>query len=53
MRIIVTKLTDDYHAHLDGRLDVYGVGKTQSEAIGDMVNSYPDAFNVEIQGMRR
>lgn len=47
-RLIVTRRSDDYHVHLEGRLDVWGCGKTEDEAFGDWLRTHRSRLGVEI-----
>lgn len=44
----VDKPGANFHARLESRQGVWGSGKSQSEAIGDLVQSNPDLFNLTI-----
>lgn len=49
MKIVVTKRSDDYHACLDGHPEIWGCGKTQYEAIGNLVSAHGDTFKIEVE----
>lgn len=46
--IVVTKRPDDVHARLADYHGVWGCGKTENEAIGDLVRSNQNLFQLEI-----
>jgi predicted RNase H-like HicB family nuclease len=50
MKIVVTKRTSDYHACVDGLPGVWDCGRTQDEAIGALLRTHPEYFDVEING---
>ena len=52
LKIIVTRRTEDYHACLENQTGIWGSGKTQDEAIGDVVRSHKDTFKIEIEVKR-
>lgn len=47
-RIIVTPRSNDYHAHLAPTPAIWAAGKTPNAAIGDLINTHPEEFGVEI-----
>lgn len=48
IKIAVSKRSDDYHACIDGKPELWGCGRTGAEAIGDMIKSHQKHFNIEI-----
>lgn len=48
MKIIITKRTDHYHAHIEGEPGKWGCGKSIHEAIGDLVTAWSAEFNIEL-----
>lgn len=46
--ILVTKRGDDVHVCLKGEAGVWASGKTADEAIGSLIRSYPERFDIEI-----
>jgi hypothetical protein len=49
MKIVITKRGDDYHACLEGHPEIWGCGKTQNEAIGDLISSHKDTLKIEVE----
>lgn len=49
LEIVVTQRVVDYHAALATDPAVWGCGKTEEEAIGDLVRSHPEVFNVSVK----
>lgn len=49
MKIVVTKRSDDYHACLEINSRIWGCGKTPDEAIGKLITTHADMFNIEIE----
>jgi len=50
MKIIVTRKGDGmYNACLESDPKVWGRGKTENEAIGDLIKSHPDDFKVSVE----
>lgn len=47
--IIVTRRSNDYHAQLEGERGCWGRGSTVDEAIGDLVRSWPELFDITIK----
>lgn len=48
MKILITKRSFDYHACIEGDKTRWGSGKTAEEAIGSLIMSHPDPFNIKI-----
>ncbi len=48
-KIVVTRRSDDYHASISGQSGLWGCGKTESEAIGDLVQSHPEALGITVE----
>ncbi|MBU1179381.1 hypothetical protein KJ885_00365 [Patescibacteria group bacterium] len=48
-KIIIKRRPADYHASLQEKPGVWGCGKTQATAIGDMIMSHPAEFGIEIK----
>lgn len=48
MTIILTERANDWHAHLEGRPDIWGCGRTRNEALGDLMSEWPQYFDVKI-----
>jgi hypothetical protein len=44
-----TTLATDYHACIEGSPQCWGCGKTANEAVGDLVRTHGDKFNLEIK----
>jgi len=42
-----------YHAQIKGKPAFWGRGSTPNEAIGDLVDGYPEQFNVSITYLGR
>ncbi len=52
MKIVVTRRPGDYHACLEGHSEIWGAGKTPSEAIGNVLYGHTDTFSVKKEGGR-
>lgn len=54
-KIVATKRSGDCHACLDGHPEIWGAGRSQYEAIGDLVAHHPEHTGVivETQGSSR
>ena len=48
-KIVITKRTDDYHACIAGHPEIWGCGENYSQAIGDLIRSHREEFNVDIE----
>jgi hypothetical protein len=46
IEIVVTQRTADYHAALASNPKIWGCGQSEEEAIGDLVRSHPEMFDV-------
>lgn len=46
MKIIITKRQDDYHACIDGHPELWGCGRDQDAAVGDLIRAHQEFFNV-------
>jgi hypothetical protein len=51
--IVVTKRTDDYHACIRGHPEIWGCGRNESEAIGDVIRSHESEFDIKVQYGRK
>jgi hypothetical protein len=49
MKILVTKRADDYHACIAGHTDLWDCGKSPQSAIGNLVWTHKDKFDLEIE----
>ena len=49
MKIIVTKRHSDIHVCPEGRPDIWACGKTLDEALGNLVRSHSEHFDLEIE----
>lgn len=49
MKIVITRRSDDYHACLVGRPEIWGCGKTSDEAIGKLISAHAGTFNIEVE----
>lgn len=48
MNIVVEKrLYGDHRARVEGRSDIWGIGKDIDEALGDMIRSHKEFFGIE------
>jgi predicted RNase H-like HicB family nuclease len=47
--IILTKRSHDYHAEIKDIPACWGCGKTQDEAIGDLIRAHKSMFNLNIE----
>ena len=48
LSIILTQQGKKFHAELDGHPEIWGNGKTQREAIGNLICNHQDAFKLKI-----
>lgn len=48
-RIIVYQRSDDFHARIESDSSCWDRGSTPAEAIGNLMLSHPEKFNIEIQ----
>lgn len=46
--VVFCKADGTYHAHLSPHPSIWTTGKTPNAAIGDLINSNPEEFGVEI-----
>jgi hypothetical protein len=46
--IIATKRTDDYHACLKDNPEIWGCGNSLKAAIGDLIMSHDNTFDIDI-----
>jgi hypothetical protein len=49
MKIVVTQRLSDYHACLADNTAIWGCGKSPSEAIGDLIRSHRERFQITIE----
>lgn len=47
--IIVEKRSDDYRAYIKYNKAIWGCGKTINAAIGDLMSSHQDYFDLDIE----
>ena len=47
-KIKVTKRGSDYHACIEGKPSIWSAGKTQQEAIGDLVMTHSEIFGTQV-----
>ena len=47
-KIVVTKRNDDFHACLAGHSEIWDCGKTVSEAVGKLLLTHSDTFDLVI-----
>jgi len=47
--IVVTKRSDDIHVYLKGDTRIWGAGKSQYEAIGNLITLHGDIFNTQVE----
>ena len=47
-RIIVTKRINDYHAHLEGHPEIWGCGKNQAEAVGELITTHAEQLDMKV-----
>lgn len=48
LEIDVTKRSDDYHACITGKPEIWGCGRNVDEAIGDLIRSHTTGCGVTI-----
>lgn len=46
MKIVITKRHDDYHACIEGHPEIWGCGRDQDAAVGDLIRAHQEFFNV-------
>lgn len=46
MKIVITKRSDDYHACIDGHQEIWGCGRDQNAAVGDLVRAHQEFFSI-------
>ncbi len=46
-KIVLRKRTNDIHASLNGQPGIWGCGRSDREAIGDLVLSHPEKFGIQ------
>ncbi len=51
--IVVAKRTDDYHAFIKGRPEIWGCGEDRNKAIGDLIMSNEAEFGIKVQYGRK
>jgi hypothetical protein len=44
--ILITSRADDIHASVVGQTGVWGCGKTESAALGDLIRTHRKLFNI-------
>ena len=49
MKIIVEKRSDDYKAYIEGSPGFWDRGPTRAMAIGNLLITHRDKFNIEIE----
>jgi hypothetical protein len=49
MKIVVSKRSDDFHACLEGHPELWDCGRTHVEAIGRLILTHRDQFDIEIE----
>ena len=47
--ILVRKRSDDVQAYVKDKKGVWGRGRTTAEAVGDLVQSHSDLFNIAVE----
>lgn len=50
--ITITRRTDDFHAAIAGDARIWDCGKTQAEAVGNLIMSHPDKFTIVVNKSR-
>lgn len=48
IEIVVTKRSEDFHACIKGQPGYWDCGRSPSEAIGNLIRTHPEQFNVTI-----
>ncbi len=48
VEIVVTKRIDDYHACISGHPEIWGCGKDERQAIGNLVMAHESEFNIKV-----
>lgn len=49
MKIIMTKRTSDIHVCPEGQPGIWAAGKTQDEALGNLIRYHSEHFGLEIE----
>ncbi len=49
MKITVVKRSEDYMAHIEGEPSYWDCGKTPNEAIGGLIRTWREKFNIHIK----
>ena len=49
--IVMTKRTDDFHACIRNHPELWGCGRTHSEAIGNLISAHKEHFGIKIHIM--
>lgn len=49
MKIIVEKRSNDYQAYIEGKPEYWGCGYTQNEAIGELIKTWYEKFDITIE----
>lgn len=47
-KIVVTRRSDDFHACIEGNPGIWDCGKTITEAIGNLIRTHPEKFNLSL-----
>lgn len=47
--IVITERASDLHACIRGHPELWGCGRTYAEAIGNVINSHREEFNIKIE----
>jgi len=47
--IIIEKRTDDYMAYLEGHPEIWGCGRDSDSAVGDLIRSHKEIFDIKIR----
>lgn len=51
--IVITRRTDDYYACIKGHPEIWGCGREESSAIGDLIRSHESEFGIKVQYGRK
>ena len=48
MEIIIKRRENDWHASIEGNSAIWGRGKSKYEAIGDLITTHAEVFNITV-----
>ena len=48
VKIVLTRRAEDVHACIEGEPEIWAAGRTSDAAIGDLIRSHPDSFDIDV-----